>query len=91
MFFKRKPYRSIGEMIAIELAKHYTPDELLRDTQNLVTRQMERMPVGEASKKQKEQLCRLAIEFHNNNVSFQNNRHMIRELSDQILTDFRKE
>ncbi len=88
MFFKPKIDKYAGEAAALSLASKYTPQELLINAEAHAEQELQSFGVFKSSSKQKKQICQLAVRFHQHQISYSNNKDMIPNLRDKILTDF---
>lgn len=90
MFFKSKVYKHEGETVALLLQtkiKSIGLQEFVANADTYVAEGLQRIGILKSSSSQKKQICQLAIRFHEHDISNSNNREMIPQLRDQILTD----
>jgi len=90
MFFKPKVYKHEGETVALILTakiKSVGLQGFLANAESYVEEGLQSMGTFKSSSSQKKQICQLAIKFHEHDISYSNNKEMIPQLRDQILTD----
>ena len=91
MFFKPKVYKYEGETVALYLVakiKSVGLQGFLANAEVYVEDELSSIGTFKSSSSQKKQICQLAVRFHEHDVLDSNNKHMIPQLRDQILTDF---
>ena len=90
MFFKPKVYKDEGEQAALilkEKIESVGPQEFLANAEVYVEEGLQQIGIFKSSSSQKRQIGQLAIRFHQLEISYSNNKEMIPQLRDQILTD----
>ena len=90
MFFKPKVYKSDGETVALLLKakiKSVGLQGFLANAEVYVEDGLQSVGIFKSSSSQKKQICQLAVRFHEHDISYSNNKEMIPQLRDQILTD----
>ena len=90
MFFKPKVYKYEGETVALILKEKIESvglQEFMANAEVYVEEGLQSIGTFKSSSSQKKQICQLAIRFHQHDISYSNNKEMIPQLRDQILTD----
>ena len=90
MFFKPKVYKSDEETVALLLKakiKSVGLQGFLANAEVYVEDGLQSVGIFKSSSSQKKQICQLAVRFHEHDISYSNNKEMIPQLRDQILTD----
>ena len=90
MFFKPKVYKYEGETVALMLSSKISSlgvQNFLANAESYVEERLQSMGTFKSTSRQKKQICQLAIKFHEHDISYSNNKEMIPNLRDQILTD----
>lgn len=90
MFFKPKVYKHEGETVALMLSSKISSlgvQSFLANAESYVEEGLQRIGTFKSTSSQKKQICQLAIRFHEHDISYSNNKEMIPNLRDQILTD----
>ena len=90
MFFKPKVYKADGETVALLLKakiKSVGLQGFLANAEVYVEDGLQSVGIFKSSSSQKKQICQLAVRFHEHDISYSNNKEMIPQLRDQILTD----
>ena len=90
MFFKPKVYKHEGETVALMLSSKISSlgvQSFLANAESYVEEGLQSIGTFKSTSSQKKQICQLAIRFHEHDISYSNNKEMIPNLRDQILTD----
>ena len=90
MFFKPKVYKHEGESVALLLQtkiKSIGLQGFVANADTYVEDGLQSVGIFKSSNTQKKQICQLAVRFHEHDISYSNNKEMIPQLRDQILTD----
>tara|TARA_B100001093_G_scaffold158275_1_gene150791 strand:+ start:275 stop:553 length:279 start_codon:yes stop_codon:yes gene_type:complete len=90
MFFKPKVYKHEGETVALKLSSKISSlgvQSFLANAESYVEEGLQSIGTFKSTSSQKKQICQLAIRFHEHDISYSNNKEMIPNLRDQILTD----
>ena len=90
MFFKPKVYKYEGETVALSLKakiKSIGLQEFIANADTYIEEELRSIGTFKSTSSQKKQICQLAIKFYEHDISYSNNREMIPQLRDQILTD----
>lgn len=90
MFFKPKVYKHEGETVALMLSSKISSlgvQSFLANAESYVEEGLQSIGTYKSTSSQKKQICQLAIRFHEHDISYSNNKEMIPNLRDQILTD----
>ena len=92
MFFTPKIYKFEGEIVALQIVEKIKTlgyQGFLANAETIVGEGLQSFGISKSSSKQKKQICQLAVRFHEHGISRSDNSHMVPQLRDQILKDFR--